>query len=73
MKSAKKKTKKKKNNCVYKLSSDDKLLSSSIKKAWCKCTFLNPFREANEKLLCPCCYRIDFVVIPSYIELPCLN
>ena len=33
-------------------SSDDKILSSLIEKAWCTCTFLNHFREANEQLLC---------------------
>ena len=37
---------------IYKLSSDNKTLSSLIKKAWCTCTFLNHFREANEQLLC---------------------
>ena len=36
-------------NCIYKLSSDDKILSSLIKKAWCSCPFLNHFREANEQ------------------------
>ena len=39
-------------NCIYKLSDDDKILSSLVKKAWCTCTFLNDFREANEQLLC---------------------
>ena len=38
--------------CIYKLSSDNKILSSLIKKAWCTCTFLNNFREANQQLLC---------------------
>ena len=33
---------------ISKLSSDDKILSSLIKKAWYKCLFLNYFREANE-------------------------
>ena len=33
---------------IYKLSSDDKILSSLIKKAWCTCTFLNHFRDVNE-------------------------
>ena len=37
---------------IYKLSSDDKILSSLIKKAWCRCTFPNHFRDANEQLLC---------------------
>ena len=32
-----------------KLSSNDKILSSLFKKAWCTCTFLNHFREANEQ------------------------
>ena len=31
--------------------SNDKILSSLIKKAWCTCTFLNYFAEANEQLL----------------------
>ena len=34
---------------IYKLSSDDKTLSSLIKKAWYKYTFLNYFKETNEK------------------------
>ena len=34
---------------IYKLSSDDKTLSSLIKKAWYKCIFLNYFKETNEK------------------------
>ena len=38
-------------NCINKLSSDDKFLSSLIKKAWCTYIFLNHFREANEQLL----------------------
>ena len=38
-------------NCIYELNSDNKILSSLIKKVWCKCTFLNHFREANEQLL----------------------
>ena len=36
-------------NCIYRLSSDDKILSLLIKNAWCSCTFLNHFREANEQ------------------------
>ena len=63
----------KKYNCSYKLSRDNKILSSLIKKAWCTCTFLNHFREANEQHYAPCFYRIDFAVIPSYIELPWLS
>ena len=50
-------------NFIYKLSSDDRILSLLIKKAWCTSTFLNHFREANEQLLCVqllrnrlCCY-----------------
>ena len=39
-----------KKNCNYKLSSDNKILLSLIKKAWCTCTFLNHFREVNEQL-----------------------
>ena len=50
----------------YKSSSDDKILSSFLKKAWSTCTFLNHFGEAYELLLC---YRIDFATIPFYIEL----
>ena len=42
--------KNKKVNCIDKLSSDDKILSSLIKKAWRTCNFLNHFREANEQL-----------------------
>ena len=38
-----------KQNCIYKLSSDDKILSSLIKKARRTCTFLNHFREAIEQ------------------------
>ena len=41
----------KKKNYIYKLGSNNKILSSSIKKAWCTCTFRNHFREANEQLL----------------------
>ena len=37
---------------IYKLSSDDKILWSSIKKAWCTYTLLNHFSEANGQLLC---------------------
>ena len=36
---------------IYKLSSEDKILSSLIKKGWRTCTFLNHSREANEQLL----------------------
>ena len=39
------------------------MLSLLTEKAWCTCTFLNHFREANEQLLCAlfqynrlCCY-----------------
>ena len=60
----------KKQNCIYKLSSDNKILSSLIIKAWCTCTFLNHFRKQMSNYYVPCVYRIDFVVIPSYIELP---
>ena len=38
-----------KQNSIYKLSSDDKVSSSLIKKACCTCNFLNHFREANEQ------------------------
>ena len=37
---------------VFILSSNDKLLSSLIKKGCCTYTFLNHFREAHEQLLC---------------------
>ena len=36
-------------NHIYKLSSDDKILSSLIKKTFLTCVFLNHFREANEQ------------------------
>ena len=36
-------------------------------------TFLNHFREGNEQLLCALFNRIDFVVIPFYIEVTWLN
>ena len=58
----------------FKLSSDDKILSSLIKKACCTCTFLNHLREANEQLLCTlflqnrlCCN--SFLYKTSLIEL----
>ena len=44
---------------IYKLTSDDKIVSPWIEKECRKCTFLNDFREANE-------HRIDIAVIPSY-------
>ena len=34
---------------IYKLSSEDKILSSLIKKASFSCPFLNHFREANQQ------------------------
>ena len=37
---------------IYKLGSDDEILSSLIKKAWRTCIFLSHFREINEELLC---------------------
>ena len=54
-----------------KLSSDDKVLSSLVKKT-CR-TFLNHSREANGNNYPPCFYRIDFVVIFPEIEFPCFN
>ena len=39
-------------NCIYKLTSDDKILSLLIKKAPCSCTFVNHSREANQRYLC---------------------
>ena len=42
----------KKLSYIYKLSSDDKILSSLIQKGWCTSTFLNHFKEANEQFLC---------------------
>ena len=36
----------------YKLSSDNKILSSLIKRGWRTCTLSNHFREANKQLLC---------------------
>ena len=39
----------KKQNYIYKLSSDDKILLSLIKKAWYTCNFLNHFRESNQQ------------------------
>ena len=63
----------KKWNCFYKLSGEDKILSSLIKWAWGTCTFLNHFKEGNEQLLWALFLRIDFDVIPTYIELPCFN
>ena len=56
-------------NKDIKLSSDDKILSSLIKKAWPTCTFINHFRELRGNYYAPCFYRINFV-IPSYTELP---
>ena len=57
-------------NCIYKLSNKDKILSSLIKEVWRTCTFLNYFREAMSNYYEPCFCRIDFDVIPSYIEIP---
>ena len=52
-----------KQNCIYKLSSDDKLLSSLITQTFRLCTFLNHSKETNEQQLCAlfqqnrlCCY-----------------
>lgn len=36
-----------KQNHIYKVNSEDKILSFLIKKAHCKCTFLNHFKEEN--------------------------
>ena len=58
-----------KQNCIYKLSSEDKIFSSLIMKRCRTCTFLNHFRETNEHWLSPCFNKVDFVVIPCYIEL----
>ena len=49
---------------IYKLSSDNKILSSLIKKVCRTRSFLNHFREA---ITAPCFNRIEFVVIPYYI------
>ena len=49
-------------NHIYKLSSDDKILSSLIKKTCLTYVFLNHNNYA------PCFKRIDFPFIPSYIE-----
>ena len=38
-----------KQNCIYKLSSDDKVLSSLITKTYRTRTFLNHFRKTNEQ------------------------
>ena len=53
--------------CIYKLTSDDKILSLLIKKAPCSCTFVNHSREANQRYLCVlfqknrlCCYFFLF-------------
>ena len=46
-------------------------------KAWCTCTFLNHFREVSNNSVsnnyAPWFNRIDFVVIPLYIELTWLR
>ena len=36
-------------NYIYKLRSDDQILSTVTKKAWCTCNFLNHFREVNKQ------------------------
>ena len=36
----------------FKLSSDDQILSSLIKKAWFACFFQNHFKGTTEQLLC---------------------
>ena len=36
-------------NCIYKLSSDGKILSPLIKKAWCTCTLLNHLKKVNQQ------------------------
>ena len=36
-----------KQNHIYKVNSDNKILSFVIKKAHCKCTFLNHVKEEN--------------------------
>ena len=63
-------------NCLYKLSSDDKILSLLIEKAWCTCTFLNHFKEANEQLLCVlfrqnrfCCYYFLYKTSLTYLNI----
>ena len=34
-------------SCIYKLSSDNKILSTLIKKAWCTCTFSKSLQGSN--------------------------
>ena len=52
-----------KQDCIYKLISNNKILSSLTTKTCHKCTFLNHFRESNKQQLS--FNKIDFVVIPS--------
>ena len=59
--------------CIYKLSSDDKVLLSLIKKAWCTYTSLNISGKQISNNYAPRFNRIKFGVIRSYIELPCFS
>ena len=58
---------------IYKLSSDDKVLLSLIKKAWCTYTSLNISGKEISNNYAPWFNRINFAVIPSYVELPCFS
>ena len=48
----------------------DETLSLLIKKAWCNAFFYITLGKQMSNYYAPCFYKIGFVVIPSYIELP---
>ena len=58
-----------KQNCIYKLSSDNKILSSLIKKRAVHALFKITSVKQMSNNYAPFFSRIDFVVIPSNIEL----
>ena len=62
-----------KENYIYKLSSDDKILSSLILKTCRTCIFYITSGKQMSNKYAPCFIRTVFVVIPSYIELPWVN
>ena len=59
-----------KQNYIYELSSDNKILSSFVKKTCRTCTFVNTSGKQMSNYYAPCFNRTDFFVISSCVKLP---
>ena len=58
-------------NYICKYNSNDKIILSIIRKAWCTAILLTTSGKQMNNNCVPCVNSIYFVLISSYIEFPC--